>query len=361
MPIIVGSDGVRLGFVCPSLLEGGAENWQLDLFDALNANPPAAGLSWQGVVCLDDPRNASPTMLAATRAKLPVAFGEDALYSMASACNVLISWAVYPYTALTAVMTTPPHVIHVAHRTEPWGTTAESWLAPVAKVVAVSSLAASQVPASFSARSSTILNAIDPSRLAVSADRATKWAAWGIPADTPRVIGFLGRLEPEKDPQAMARLVAFVPPAWRCVVVGEGSQAASVSGAYNPNQNLVLVGADPDAGSCLNAFDWLVDASTVNSFGYSVAEAWWQGVPVVGTTVGLASLQPSFVQPIPVHSDGIGIWSSIDVDAKNPNFTSSRVQAAQSWARSNLAPAAFGQAWAALLQPYGAGGGPAGG
>ncbi len=128
---------------------------------------------------------------------------------------------------MAAVMSKVPKIIYAAHRAEAWAAEALAWLAPASAFVACSPLAAGQIPSQFSAISSTIINAIDPARLTASTAKAVKQAAWGVPSGN-RVAGFLGRLEAERDPMAMARLANSLPAGWTAVVVGEGSLSASI-------------------------------------------------------------------------------------------------------------------------------------
>jgi glycosyltransferase involved in cell wall biosynthesis len=55
---------------------------------------------------------------------------------------------------------------------------------------------------------------------------------WGLP-DGTRVAGYLGRLSPEKDPLAMARLIGSLPNEWHGVVVGEGHLRPVVEAGAN--------------------------------------------------------------------------------------------------------------------------------
>jgi glycosyltransferase involved in cell wall biosynthesis len=116
-------------------------------------------------------------------------------------------------------------------------------------------------------------------------------ARLGIPADAP-VIGFLGRLSPEKGPEVFLRaaLVAQAKlPAAHFVFVGEGPLAPALRESiarYRMDDRVHLAGLRRDVAQVLNELDVLVSSSHSEAMPLAVMEAMASGLPVVATRVG---------------------------------------------------------------------------
>ena len=106
---------------------------------------------------------------------------------------------------------------------------------------------------------------------------------------TPRHIGFVGRLEPPKDPLLFIRAMDELP-GFRGTMVGAGSLEGSVREALaqHPRGDIRLLGAlSPLATQeTMRQFDVLVVPSRWEAFGLVALEALALGVPVVATRVG---------------------------------------------------------------------------
>jgi glycosyltransferase involved in cell wall biosynthesis len=110
----------------------------------------------------------------------------------------------------------------------------------------------------------------------------------GIPADA-FVVGWVGRLAPEKDVPLLVRAVApLLGAGVRLVLVGEGPSRAEVERAVPPEvaRWVTLTGARPDVAAYLAAFDVLALSSRTEGLPLAVPEAMATGLPVVATAVG---------------------------------------------------------------------------
>jgi glycosyltransferase involved in cell wall biosynthesis len=105
------------------------------------------------------------------------------------------------------------------------------------------------------------------------------------------VVGFVGRLTPQKDPATFLQAVAAVRrevPAVRGVIVGDGPLRRDLE-RDAPRRGLashcVLVGPRPDVPAVLDAMDVFVLSSVSEGFPFVVLEAMAMGCPVVATAV----------------------------------------------------------------------------
>ena len=343
------ADGrVRVGLWCPCLGLGGAEVWQLTL--ARSVDPGL--ISWSGAVVLEGRSAADARMAGVLGSIMPVGYGHDAARTLAAASDVVISWAVASVSDLLRGVESPPSVVVACHFPveSSWGPGTEAMLSGVERFVGVSELAIESIPATIRDRVEVIWNAVDSGRLEVHRDRRAMRATWGVPEDAP-VAGFVGRLAPEKDPWAMLRLAEGLPEPWHVVVVGDGREGAGMAEAIEARglDRAHLVGGDLGVGDVLNAFDTLIVPSRYESFGLTLAEGLWVGLPVVATRSGLAKLVPGLVREITVGATAIELAGAVLADRREPKSTEARVERARAFARDRLAPARFGREWTALL------------
>ncbi len=339
---------VRVGLWCPCLGLGGAEAWQLALIRAVDPD----SVAWVGAAVLEGRNAVAPRMLGELSERMPVGLGLDAARSLATASDVILSWAVADVGALLAGLDAPPRVAMACHfpGESPWGPGTEAMLGGVSRFVAVSELALDALPGPIRGEAEVIWNAVDADRLRPRRDRAAMRAAWGVPAEAP-VAGYMGRLAPEKDPAAMIRLAGALPDAWHVVLVGEGRERASLIKAVAPRDagRIHLVGGDVAAGDVLGGFDALVVPSRYESFGLTLAEGLWAGVPVVSTRSGLAKLVPGLVREVPVDAPGPDLARAILADRSDPVGTAARVARAKRFARDRLGLDRFGREWTEFL------------
>jgi len=116
-------------------------------------------------------------------------------------------------------------------------------------------------------------------------------AALGIPAAAP-VVGFLGRLSPEKGPEVFLEAAALATsrlPDVRFVLVGDGPLAAPLAAAVARRRlphRVHLAGLRHDVPALLNELDVLVSSSHSEAMPLAVMEAMSCGLAVVATRVG---------------------------------------------------------------------------
>ncbi len=340
---------VRLGLFCPCLGLGGAESWQLALIRAIDPELVA----WQGAVVTDGRQLVAPKMLGPLSSRMPVGFGLNAARALAESSDVLISWSVLDYGAVFRGLHCPPRVALACHfpGEMPWTSAAEQLLSRVTRLVAVSELAVESLPVSLRGQAKVIWNAVDGTRLNQTRTVDATRSEWGILPGV-KVAGYLGRLSAEKDPDAMLRLAQELPDHWYVVVVGDGRerQAMADKVARLGLSRVRLVPGTAEVGDTLAAFDSLVVPSLYESFGLTMAEGFWSGVPVVATRSGLAKVVPGLVQEIGFVSSGTELAAAILLDHKfDVQGRLARVARARSFAEERLDLARFGSEWTSLV------------
>ncbi len=143
-------------------------------------------------------------------------------------------------------------------------------------------------PAKLSCETNGVDTALfHPARPASSALRE----ALGLAADTP-LVGFVGRLSPEKGPEVFVRAMLLLQgrcPQAHAVVVGEGPMLAdmrALAGRLGLAQRLHFLGLREDMPAVYNELDVAVSSSHSEAMPLAVAEAMACGLPVVATRVG---------------------------------------------------------------------------
>lgn len=113
-----------------------------------------------------------------------------------------------------------------------------------------------------------------------------------LPRGPSRVIGFIGRLEPQKDPATALRAFAQVRTAMpdvRLRIVGDGSlrdPLRAEARRLGLEEAVEFVGATREVAGALAGLDLLLLSSTREGCANAILEAMAAGVPVVATAVG---------------------------------------------------------------------------
>jgi hypothetical protein len=336
---------LHVGLVCPTLRLGGAESVDYLLARSLDRSK----IRFVGAAVLENPHSTDPAAVARLESEMPIGYGTGAIQDLARHCDILISWAVIDLADLLRGHRWKPRLVQIAHfpSEAPFGPEVARLLSGVDRWVGVSELAVESMPNEIRAKSKVIWNAVDADRLQVRRSRSEMRRLWGVPETAP-VAGYLGRLSPEKDPAAMARLVDSLPDPWHVVVVGSGRDVPSTG-----SDRFHVVGPDAAAGDTLNAFDVLVVPSLYESFGLSMAEALWMGVPIVSTNTGIAKLVPGISQTIPLHADGptlartvVDAFGSMPSPGPDLAYCGEDVRLT---VRDRLSSARFGKVWTDFL------------
>ena len=132
-----------------------------------------------------------------------------------------------------------------------------------------------------------ISNGYDASQAILS--RAEARSALGLPQEA-NVLGWVGRLSPEKGPDIMVgALAALQQPETVLSIIGDGQERSALEAQARDlgvAAQLRWHGMVPDAGRLYRAFDAFVLSSRTEGTPISLFEAMAAGVPVVATSVG---------------------------------------------------------------------------
>lgn len=338
---------VRVGLWAPDLNLGGAEDWQRTLVKAVDRSR----VSWQGLAVTCGPIATDARVVGEFSGTMPVAYGPAGARALAARCDVIVQWAVAGCAGILEGLRPRPRVVAVLHWPEESGWVKTFYDQPggIDAFVAVSELAVPTAPAAHAGAVATIWNALDPARLTPKRGRAEVRRGWGVP-EGAKVLGFLGRLEPgQKDPEALARARPHLPDGWHCVVVGEGVARGRLEDAARADPGLHVPRGDRDAGSVLGAFDALCVPSACESFGLSLCEGLWVGLPVLSTRTGVCKLVRGLTREIPVGATGEAVALALYQDLYHAEATRARVGRARDWARRVLDPERFGREWTDYL------------
>ncbi|QIK79452.1 glycosyltransferase family 4 protein [Sphingomonas piscis] len=109
----------------------------------------------------------------------------------------------------------------------------------------------------------------------------------GLPADA-FVIGFVGRLAPQKDPLAAVDVIDGVDPALNAnlAIIGDGDLRAEAEEKAARNGSRVLFAGSRDAKPLFSAFDCLLCTSEYEGMPVSFLEALHCGIPIISYPVG---------------------------------------------------------------------------
>ena len=133
-----------------------------------------------------------------------------------------------------------------------------------------------------------IPNAYQPRRAALSRTQARH--ALALPTEEPCILGFVGRLSPEKGADIFIDAlgqVADLP--WTAVILGDGPQMAALQEralSLGIGERVRWAGAVPDAACLYSAFDAFVLSSRTEGTPIALFEAMACGLPIVATRVG---------------------------------------------------------------------------
>jgi len=186
-------------------------------------------------------------------------------------------------------------------------------------------------------RIETLPNAVDVDLFRPDATRRAKVRGeWGV-GENEKVIGSLGRLDPEKRPdlliEAFATVAARLPGA-RLVIAGgqaRGTSIESLAQRHGVAERVLVLGHRPDAEDVLRGFDVFVQASDSEGSPYSLLEAMASGTPVVATAVGdVPSIIRGSVDGLLVpKGDAAALAAAIEEIVRSPVVARSRAEAAR--------------------------------
>ncbi len=266
--------GLRVGLLTPVLdFPGGTEEWLHCFVKYLTK------LTCSGIAVFSAQSNRLE--IAKFAAKIPVVVGAGSVKMLADHSDVLVMWGM---DALPYWLPEPPcKTVLVIHGTADWS----KWIADttgprVDAVVGVSEAACDLFPGM-----TAIINGVDIDRCTPKPrEREYIRGQWGVkPAE--RVLGFLGRMVPEKDPCAIAYAVRSLPPGWKGLICGKPDSALLDECHRIAPDKIMVYPATDKVGQVLAGLDCFMSASEHEGFGLSLVEAWAAGVPTVTTDVGI--------------------------------------------------------------------------
>lgn len=301
-PKPVGPSRIRLVFLTPGFYHGGAERWILSLCRWIDADVLA--------VVNTAPQCVDPSMLRDLRQIAPLipCNTPEARIAIDSA-DVVIVWGlgeIAPHLRGTRAK-----VVWVNHCSGPSGTPAilaardhvDHW-------AGVAEISRTSFPSDLAPLMRVVHNGADIERTTPILGRAATRAKWGL-HDHQIAVGYVGRLSPEKRPQAVAEAVAQLYPHYVAVLIGGGRDELKTRERCEriaPGR-CIYAGHQPRSiGDSLAAIDVWVNASPSEGFCLSLLEAQLARVPCVSTSVGvLPELRGKFGQlavEVPVGCDG---------------------------------------------------------
>jgi len=342
------SKRLNIAFLTPGFYHGGAERWILSLCRWL----PHQIL---GVV-VANPLQIDPSMRADLNQLAPLlTFGPQASEARKAldTADVVIAWGIgdlSPYVAQSQ-----GQVVWVNHCAGPTSTPLIKAARPhVDHWAGVAEISRSSFPADLAPKMAVVHNGADIERTTPIKGREATRQAWGI-RDDQIAVGYVGRLSPEKRPEAVAEAVANLPPEYMAVLIGGGRDERNTiakCARIAPNR-CIFVGHQPHSiGDALASIDVWLNASPSEGFCLSLLEAQLAQVPSVSTAVGvLPELRSKFGQlaiEVPIGADGKTLAEAVKLAHRSGK--GAIVQRAYEVARSHFTAPAMAHRWDQYLR-----------
>lgn len=335
---------LRVGLLTPSFRLGGAERWML----ALARDCDSTKITWIGTALTDWAQ--SDTWLCQQMVRhMPIYAGPirgegkhdrnyvqryptaaEAITKVCADADVVITWGVCDLKKLRGAAA--PKVVLVSHGAgAPTRRAMATCEADADYLVAVSEAARSAFGEAKQSAVSIIHNGIDVERCTTASSRDAIRASWGIGPEQI-LVGYIGRISPEKNPLAAAQAVQRLGTPYTAVYMGAGSDKRWESTMYRMVDGRgILLPPNDHVGDVLAALDVFMLASPSEGFSLSLTEAWYAGVPTVATRVGavpeLEAVHGPLVVPVSVNPTPDELAAAVRI-ARSDEFrvTVSRVQ-----------------------------------
>jgi glycosyltransferase involved in cell wall biosynthesis len=340
---------MRVGFLLPQILPiGGAEPWLIALLKGLADHVELVGAAVVSSLPLH------PGMTGVIARYCPVFTGPDAVSKVVPRCEVLVTWGTQHRLDGYIEGHRPPglKVVLVAHSIRPL-CCGRGHDEKADALAAVSSVARAFFREEVRDRVEVIHPGVDPDRCVPSRPRDQLRAFYGYSPED-RVVGYLGRFAPEKNPLAVTRAVPALGPGWHAFLVGEGPATHLVEQSLDglPYGRHLVVPTISHPGDALAVMDCLVVPSQYETYCLSAVEAWMAGVPVVMTDTGVrVEFEKQYgplTAPIPFDPPPMALADAIK-QATHPAFVGIVNKARWvAWERLNYAIA--GRRWVDYLR-----------
>jgi glycosyltransferase involved in cell wall biosynthesis len=332
---------IKLGLAAPGLNVGGAERWILDLIDATSTPP----FRWEGLVVRFETEAFEP-MKSRIESRVPVALGPDALRELGQRVDILIHWGVPELHAILGPDAGCRTVL-TSHGACDWTRRAVADADHATGLVAVSKAAVGPYPEPEQARVRVIYNAanyVPPTKT-----REEMHRAWGVPPGK-KVLGFLGRIAPDKYPESVPLAISKLPSEWVGVLVGLFPERLDpIVAELGLQDRIFRPGVTSEPHNALAGFDLMMQASVSEGCSLSIIEAWLASVPVIATVTGFTEEMPELIRAVPQAADAETLKAAVLADADDPEGTRARVEHAREFAETNLSPDRFRAEWRAFL------------
>lgn len=347
LPLVPSDRPVRVGLVTPSIVLGGAERWLIDMSRYCR-------VEWTGCASISPDGNSR--LIAEMRRYMPVVFsGRAAVAEVAQTADVLIVWGVANLPELIGDY--DGRVVLVTHGAD-MGYTRNV-------VVGSAGVATHYVAVGKACRRpfdgvvpwdkvTVLANGINAEWCRATRSREEVRAECGFnPWD--RVIGYCGRLEPDKRPDGVLDALEHLPACYRGLIIGDGGMRPAMEerAAKKLHGRVYFTGSEYDEiGSWLQAMDTFVLVSPSEGFSLAIVEAAYCGVPVVCTPVGavpeLEEAYGKLFETVPIGASGKRIAAAIEWLDRTPWMAlTGRGQAA---IRGDYLAEHMGQRWTNYLR-----------
>lgn len=292
---ITAGSKIRVGFLSPSILLGGAECWIASLMQHLDRER----FEIAGVATYQKRGHAGMIERCRRRGKV-ISAGNRGIVEIVEQSDVVIVWGLPRWAkCLNECLGDRPTVL-VSHGPGLWTEKVIAVCGPhcthLAAVSEASANAFRQFVKQYWLRETgdsradvkVILNGIDVDRCTVTQSRESIRREWGI-SDDEIAIGYVGRLSPEKNATAIAKVVSHLGRPFRAVYVGDGWRENEIRrAAQKICPAAVIRPAVEQVGNIYNALDCMMLVSVSEGFALALTEAWYCGVPTVATSIGAA-------------------------------------------------------------------------
>lgn len=357
---------LRVAFLTPTLLMGGAERWMVSLARRCDRRR----ITWAGTA-LSDWAPAKPEICREMSAYMPIYAGpgagpaeecpavvrcqstSEAIRRATRDADILVTWGLADLGPLLAGIDLP--VVFVSHGAGDWTARAvQSSESACSHFVAVSETALLPFRPHTRARAIVLHNGVDVERCASTQPREVTRRNLGFD-DRAILIGYVGRFSFEKNPLAAAIAARKLGGRYQALYCGEGWKEAEVRAAavkiagervhFVPHLRIV--------GNILSALDVFMLASPAEGFSLSLAEAWYAGVPTVATRVGavpeLERKYGELVSPVPINPSP-RILAKAVLHALTPDFRQEILPRAQRLVAEQYTATAMARRWTDYLE-----------
>lgn len=348
-PEVADPSRLKVVFLSPGFFHGGAERWILSLCRWLKHDV-------LGVV-VEDPSQIDPSMRRDLRQMAPLLPSspryEPEIKAVTNSADVVIAWGISDVSRHLRGSTAP--VVWVNHCSGPMAT-------PLIKAcrnrvnhwVGVAEICRTSFPADLAPRMTVIHNGADIERTTPILGRAATRAKWGL-RDDQIAIGYVGRLSPEKRPEAVAEAVACLPSNYVAVLVGGGRDEVNTRAKCEriaPGRCLFAGHQPRSVGDSLAAIDVWLNASPSEGFCLSLLEAQLARVPCVSTKTGIwpemARAHGELAQSVEIGCDGQSLADAVLRALSSESMEI--IERAYGVAREHFTAPAMGARWDQFLE-----------